>query len=82
MTDVTRLQGKTHFGSYVVSVFVENEKLSKIEINGKPHKDVTDLCETLSRTHTNLTADSIKAIKLTMAKHCEYYGESPLNERL
>lgn len=82
MTDVTRLQGKTHFGSYVVSIFVESEKLSKIEINGKPHKDVTDLCETLSRTHTNLTADSIKAIKLTMAKHCEYYGESPLNERL
>ena len=82
MTTVTRLQGKTHFGSYVVSIFVESEKLSKIEISGKPHKNVTELCETRARTHTTLTADSIKAIKLTMAKHCEYYGESPLNERL
>lgn len=75
MTEVTRLQGKTMFGTYVVSVFVENEKLDRIEIAGRPHNSVTELCNSLSKTHTRLCADTIMAIKLTMAKHCEYYGE-------
>ena len=74
MTQVTRLQGKTHFGTYIVSVFVEEEKISRIDVNGKPHKSVTELCETRARAHTSLCSDSIKAIKFTMAKHNEYQG--------
>lgn len=75
MTEVTRLQGKTLFGTYVVSIFVTNERLDKIEVAGTPHRSVSDLCKTLGKTKTRLCDDSIKAIKLTMAKHCEYYGE-------
>jgi hypothetical protein len=75
MTQVTRLQGKTHFGTYIVSVFVEEDKISRIDVNGKPHKSVSELCTMLSRSHTKLYADSIKAIKITMAKHMEYQGE-------
>ena len=75
MTQVTRLQGKTHFGTYIVSVFVEEEKISRIDVNGKPHKSVSELCTMLSHSHTKLYADSIKAIKITMAKHMEYQGE-------
>lgn len=75
MTTVTRLQGQTHFGSYVVGIFVEDGRISKVEINGHPHKDVTAICETIGKSKTKLTADSIKAIKITMAKHMEYKGE-------
>lgn len=75
MTEVTRLQGRTHFGTYVVSVFVENDKLDKIEVMGKPHKSVAEICNMIGKTHTKLCNESIKAIKLTMAKHSEYYGE-------
>lgn len=75
MTDVTRLQGQTHFGSYVVGIFVENGRVSKIEINGHPHKKVAEICETIEKSKTKLFADSIKAIKITMAKHLEYKGE-------
>ena len=74
MTEITRLKGKTSFGTYVVSVFVSYERIDRIEINGKPHKSVTELCETLARAHTSLCSDSIKAIKFTMAKHNEYQG--------
>lgn len=74
MTEITRLKGKTSFGTYVVSVFVRFERIDRIEINGKPHKSVTELCETLARAHTSLCSDSIKAIKFTMAKHNEYQG--------
>ena len=75
MTEVTRLQGKSILGgTYVVSVFVENEKILKIDVSGKPHKSVTELCTMLERSHTRLYADSIKAIKITMAKHLEYQG--------
>lgn len=76
MTEITRLKGKTSFGTYVVSVHVTEQKIDKIEINGKPHKSVTELCETLARAHTSLCSDSIKAIKFTMAKHNEYQGVS------
>ena len=75
MTEVTRLQGKTLFGTYVVSVLVEDKKISRIYVNCRPHKSVSELCTTLSRSHTRLCADSIKAIKITMAKHMEYKGE-------
>lgn len=74
MNEVTRLKGKTCCGSYVVSIFVRFEKIDRIEISGKPHKSVTELCETLARAHTSLCSDSIKAIKFTMAKHNEYQG--------
>lgn len=74
MTEITRLKGKTSLGTYVVSVHVTEQKIDKIEINGKPHKSVTELCETLARAHTSLCSDSIKAIKFTMAKHNEYQG--------
>ena len=74
MNEVTRLKGKTFCGSYVVSVFVSCEKIDRIEISGEPHKSVTELCETLAKSHTRLYADSIKAIKFTMARHNEYQG--------
>lgn len=75
MKEVTRLQGKTLQGTYVVSVFVNNGKIDKIETNGHtPHKDVTDLCGYFAKTHATLVSDSIKAIKLAMAKHGEYRG--------
>lgn len=71
---VTRLQGKTSFSTYVISVFVDGEKLSKIEISGHPHKSVTEVCSMFENTHTKLYGDVIKAIKLAMAKHNEYRG--------
>lgn len=75
MKEVTRLQGKTMLGTYVVSVFVEGGKIDRIETNGHiPHDDVIDLCGYLSKIHAKLVYDSIKAIKLTMAKHGEYRG--------
>lgn len=75
MKEVTRLQGKTMLGTYVVSVFVEGGKIDHIETNGHtPHDDVIDLCGYLTKIHAKLVYDSIKAIKLTMAKHGEYRG--------
>lgn len=71
---VTRLKGATSFGTYVVSVFAKNDRIDSIEINGKPHPGVTEICESLGKSHTTLVNDSIKAIKLTMAKHNEYRG--------
>ena len=76
MTEVKRLQGKSILGdTYVVSVFVEDDKISKIDVSGKPHKSVTELCTMLERSHTKLYADSNKEKKITMAKHLEYQGE-------
>ena len=75
MTEVTRLQGKTMLGTYVVSVFVNGGKIERIETNGRtPDKNVTDICQYFAKSHTRLVGDSIKAIKLTMAKHGEYRG--------
>jgi len=75
MTEVTRLQGKTMLGTYVVTVFVESGKIDRIEMNGRtPHKDVLEICGYFERNHAKLVHDSIKAIKLTMAKHGEYRG--------
>lgn len=71
---VTRLKGATSFGTYVVSVTDLLGKIYKIEVNGKPHPSVTEICNTLSNSHTKLIDESIKAIKLTMAKHNEYRG--------
>lgn len=71
---VTRLKGKTCFSTYVVSVFEKEEKIDRIEINGKSHPSVTEICLSLGNSHTRLIEDSIKAIKLTMAKHNEYRG--------
>ena len=72
---ITRLQGKTTLGTYVVSVFVDNGKISKVETIGKqPHRDVTDICGYFAKIHAKLVYDSIKAIKLTMIKHGEYRG--------
>ena len=39
-----------------------------------PHKDVTETCEYFARNHAKLVGDSVKAIKLAMAKHGEYRG--------
>lgn len=75
MTDVTRLQGQTHFGSYIVGIFVENGRVNKIEISGRPHKEVTEICNAIANSKTKLVDDSIKAIKFTMTKHFEYKGE-------
>lgn len=72
--NVTRLKGATRFWTYVVTVLSKNERIDSIEINGKPHPDVTEICESLGKSHTTLVNDSIKAIKLTMAKHNEYRG--------
>ena len=73
--DVTRLQGKTIQGTYVVSIFVEDGKISKVETNGKnPHRSVTELCDYLSKSHTKLCNESIAAIKVTMLQHGEYRG--------
>lgn len=72
--NATRLQGKTSFGTYVVTVFAKNDRIDSIEINGKPHPEVTEICESLGKSHTTLVNDSIKVIKLTMAKHNEYRG--------
>lgn len=75
MTKVTRLQGKTFLGTYVVSVFIDGEKIDRIETSGRtPHKDVTETCEYFARNHAKLVGDSVKAIKLAMAKHGEYRG--------
>ncbi len=75
MTEVTRLQGKTMLGTYVVSVFVNGGKIERIETNGRnPHGDVLNICGYLAKIHAKLVHDSIKAIKLTMAKHGEYRG--------
>lgn len=72
---VTRLKGKTNCGTYVVTVYVPDDlRIDRIEINGKPHPSVTEICNTIGKAHTTLVADSIKAIKLTMAKHNEYRG--------
>lgn len=77
MTEVTRLQGKTMLGTYVVSVFVDGGKIDKIETSGtNPHKDVSEICKFFKTRHTSLVNDTIKAIKLTMAKHGEYRGEA------
>lgn len=75
MTEVTRLQGKTMLGTYVVSVFVNGGKIDHIETIGRnPHDDVIDICGYLTKIHAKLVYDSIKAIKLTMARHGEYRG--------
>ena len=75
MTQVTRLQGKTMLGTYVVSVFVESGKIDHIETSGRtPHDDVIDICGSFTKIHAKLVYDSIKAIKLVMAKHGEYRG--------
>lgn len=75
--NVTRLQGKTMAGTYVVSVFVDGGKISKIETVGRtPHKDVSETCDFFARSHTRLCSESVQAIKLTMAKHGEYRGEA------
>ena len=71
---VTRLKGATSFGTYVVSVTDMHGKIYSINVNGKPHPSVTDICNTLANSHTKLIDESIKAIKLTMAKHNEYRG--------
>lgn len=71
---VTRLKGATSFGTYVVAVFAQNDRIDRIEINGKSHPSVAEICESLSKSHTTLVADTIKAIKITMAKHNEYRG--------
>lgn len=73
--DVTRLQGKTIQGTYVVSIFVEDGKINKVETCGKnPHRSVTDLCTYLSNSHTKLCDESIMAIKVKMLQHGEYRG--------
>ena len=71
---VTRLKGATSFGTYVVSVTETKGQINKIDVNGKPHPSVTELCQSLDKSRTRLVDDSIKAIKLTMAKHNEYRG--------
>ena len=71
---VTRLKGVTSFGTYVVSVTELLGKIHKIDVSGKPHPSVAEICNTLANSHTKLIDESIKAIKLTMAKHNEYRG--------
>lgn len=74
---VTRLQGKTSFGTYVVSVFVDGGKISRIETIGRmPHKSVSETCDFFARSHTRLCNETVKAIKIAMAKHGEYRGEA------
>lgn len=72
--EVTRLKGATKFGTYVVSVFTDGGKVTKVEIGGKPHPDVTDICQFVERSKTRLVTDSVQAIKITMLRHLEYKG--------
>ena len=72
--EVTRLKGETRFGSYVVSVFTDQKKIAEVKVSGKPHPDVSDICKFIERSKTRFIADSVKAIKITMFKHCEYKG--------
>jgi hypothetical protein len=72
--NVTRLRGNTGFSTYVVSVFEDRERIDRIEVNGKPHPSVSEICNYLGISRTKLVNESIKAIKLTMAKHNEYRG--------
>lgn len=72
--EVTRLKGMTRFGSYVVSIFEDKGKIAKVAISGKPHKDVADICFFIDKSKTRLTEESVKAIKITMFRHCEYKG--------
>lgn len=71
---VTRLKGKTCFSTYVISVFVDSDRVQRIDICGKPHPSVTEICKCLEKARTSCCDDTIKAIKLTMAKHNEYRG--------
>lgn len=75
MPKVIRLQGKTYVNTYVVSVFVDEGKISRIEINGHHHESVTEICDMFARAHTKLICSAVKCIKLTMAKRGEYKGE-------
>lgn len=72
--EVTRLKGATRFGTYVVSVITDQKKVTEVKVMGKPHPDVTSICQFIERTKTRLVADSVLAIKITMLKHLEYKG--------
>lgn len=73
--EVTRLQGKTHIGSYVVNVTVDGGKIKSIDISGKANKSIEYLCKILGNSRTSHCKDGIDAIKLTMIKKLEYAGE-------
>jgi len=72
--EVTRLKGATRFGTYVVSVFEDGGKVTEVKVSGKPHPDVTDICQFVEHSKTRLVADSVQAIKITMLRHLEYKG--------
>ena len=72
--NVTRLKGATRFGTYVVSVFEDSGKVAEVKVSGKPHPEVTDICQFVERSKTRLVTDSVQAIKITMLKHLEYKG--------
>lgn len=78
MTEIVkRLKGETRFGSYVVSVHVNDGRIDKVDICGKhANKTVVDTCEWLSKIHTTLVNESITAIKLDMIRFNEYRGEA------
>ena len=72
--EVTRLKGATRFGTYVVSVFTDGGKVTEVKVSGKPHPEVTDICQFVERSKTRLVTDSVQAIKITMLRHLEYKG--------
>lgn len=72
--EVTRLKGETRFGTYTVSVFTDQKRITEVKVMGKPHPDVTDICKFIERTKTKMIADSVQAIKITMLRHLEYKG--------
>lgn len=74
---VKRLKGETRFGSYVVSVHINDGRIDKVDICGKPaNRTVIATCEWLSKIHTSLVNESITAIKLDMIRFNEYRGEA------
>jgi hypothetical protein len=73
---VTRLKGENSFGTYIVSVFVADGRIDRVEIGGKPNCTVAETCDWLSKIRTTLVNESITAIKLDMIRFNEYRGET------
>lgn len=76
MTKVTRLNGMSFGNSYVVSVFVSEGRVDRIDVSGKPNASVLDACRYFARIHATLHEEAIKAIKNIMIDHLEYRGSN------
>ena len=75
MKEVKRIKGETKFGTYVVSVFVTDGRIERIDTSGIPNRMVSEMCAWISKTKTKLVQESVKAVKLSMCRCNEYRGE-------